>query len=1540
MAFAFFAYAAAICPDGQYALPDDSCVDCLENSYCQGGVSIACPNNSTSAAASQSVLQCNCDDGFYRDALYQCPICPGGFHCSGNLKTACAAGSYSGDGQGLCTLCDIGTYEPVTGASQCQTCPAGVEVYQTATGTEFDAVTSRANVDPVANKLYIFRNYLTVSQGHNLTKWSFYATKAGCAVTPAIFRADANGGNLDGNIWFTLHQAGTKRVTIASGAQTFDFIQGDSYAVRNAVPVPGEPYVNSYEFFGWIFDGDVCIPYDYGDPQTTNFFVMPFDYDSQVNSYFKDGNVYSQTQYWSIQITYQWGNMIPSTAGTGSSAISQCRCPSGYRQISDGSCQAFCPDGKYMVHETDSVCTTCVQGHYCSQSVMTSCPTGQSAPPGSAVCFPCPGPGTHTDIALNLCGLLTCPSGVPQRLGTSNWFGLGQVVSTVGGAGGAPSTPWFSGSRVIGLLLNSASDRPYAMAQRGIDVTPNSPIAFQFRVVCTGASCAAAFNVQWSANSVDYTPIFTASSVNTGSWIQTSTQFITPNSTHITLRFSAQMVPLSSIVWISAVEVVTPGQWTYDDISRVRLMNTVNIQVPHATYYSELVEESTLQLAAAQFSEVISPGLVYTGGYDYVASVWAIGSANLTIQTANGASQTFAVTSPSVWQQLVFTSTAVPTTFTLQSDGVVTVSGLSLTLRSAIIGCQTCLSKYWCRNQHIYACPEHSHSDPGSTLQSDCWCDPGYYGLVGYPTGWTPCSICDVNHYCLGGNQLEVCPNGTKSGAGVTVCTPCAENEICHGGQVGSCPVHSHSLSGSDGIEDCICDDGYFGIAPNCQRCQPGSYCQNGSAVACTPHATSSIGSPVPESCYCDRGYYGVANAPCTACEEGSWCWTGIKNDCPANMWSPVTSSYASNCTCEYGYQRSGEASCIPCGTGTYKPSRGENVCTQCPAGTSSSATGATSSATCSLCDVGKFTDVPGQFQCQNCAAGYYQPYLGTTGCIACWAGAYSLSGAPHCTPCSAGSMSSVVAAPSSAVCSACPVGSWSPGNASSCNICGACSFWNYPRTQFFYVLSLTHILSNPQAISGRFVKYNNRYIMSDFKTLQYVDIATGAYQEVVTLQAPWVGGTYASLAPSALGNFVYVVQGSYVYRVDMDMGSWDTVYPSSLATCVLEDSLLVWIAQADGIRALDPVSTAMAKTFPIIGSSYICTHTTYPDHLFVAGTFGLKKVSKATGAATLLDSSQGPYTHCKFTPDGNFIILAQTTAKQAWSYSLFDNRMTKILNNAIVTDVVTDATGMTFAVQDVGVSRVGYDIKDSFTCSPGKFSSYSGLQLESQCTVCPAGSLCPGGANITQCAPGTYSLVTGNREQAQCIICPPGSYCTGGDAITTCPLGTYQPNPGVASLGGCPECLAGYYCLNTTSQVVCPPNTLSAAGADDLGKCICNAGYKCVVVKVVHAEIVLPMTAAQFDAEMQARYIAALALAAGVSINDIHVVSVQSVSLNNGRRLMEWGQEGIEVHTSIYQSKHDDIADLNAHLLSHGLPTHRGIRIKIHSEIVHAIKI
>jgi hypothetical protein len=90
----------------------------------------------------------------------------------------------------------------------------------------------------------------------------------------------------------------------------------------------------------------------------------------------------------------------------------------------------------------------------------------------------------------------------------------------------------------------------------------------------------------------------------------------------------------------------------------------------------------------------------------------------------------------------------------------------------------------------------------------------------------------------------------------------------------------------------------------------------------------------------------------------------------------------------------------------------------------------------------------------------------------------------------------------------------------------------------------------------------------------------------------------------------------------------------------------------------------------------------------------------------------------------------------------------------------------------------------------------------------------------------------------------------------------------------------------------------------------------------------------------MRAQYIQALALAAGVSVNDVHIVSVQQVSLSGGRRLLEFGADAIEIHTSIYKAQREDIADLNAHLMSHGLPAHRGIKVTIHSEIVNTIRV
>lgn len=1543
-----------VCPDGQILSPDGiTCSACPTNSFCQAGVLTSCPTHSTSLASSSLISQCNCDPGYFRTNLFQCVLCPAGSRCSSNQLSVCPAGSYSDPGSTDCTLCPIGTFEANPGSPACQACPGGLTVLKTTEYNElFDPSVNRSTVPPGQDKVYILRGYLTQSQDKYLTKWSFFADRAGCVVTPMIFGATVLGNAWEGNVQFDVRHVGTTRTTTSAGQQTFKYSDTSAYYVRTAVPT-GTPYLNEYEFFAWAFSGPACIPFDLADANT-HYYSMEFPATPNLNnaSYIFAGSVYPASRYWSVQITYEHRAMIPSTVSTGTSSVYDCKCPSDTRQLSDGNCQGLCENGKYMLRETDNTCTVCPQGSKCFRSVITPCEPGYSSLPGSSTCSLCPGPGTHTNIALYMCGLLTtCSAATPSRLGTSDWYGLGTINIGIGGIGNFPSTPWFPGSLVAGMILNSAGDRPYALLQRTLTVTAGTPIAFQFRYMCTGVSCSVNFKVQWSqGNTGTFNTIFTGGSVPSSAmaspaWVQTSTDFITPSATsQITVRIVAEMGTSSSAVWLATFETVSLGQWIYNtSVANLKLLETTNIQVPHFATYNETVESSTLQLVDTTFFQSIDPAGLFSG-YPYFVSVWAYGTGTMTLSSSATDSQIWTISS-STLSQYVIQTTDLPTHFKLDINGTVVISSPSVSLRTLNIGCQACLADHWCSTQQIFQCPQNSLSLAGSSLQSDCYCRPGYFGKITSQVGWTPCSQCDANYFCTGGNHRQVCPDGSKSDPGSSQCTICDQDEVCKGGQVGDCPLNSHGPPNASDVTQCVCDDGYYGIAPNCVRCEPGSYCSEGSKFACTEFATSTSGAVNSSQCFCDRGYYGLENAPCTACEEGSWCWTGVKNECPAHMWSPVKSSFPGNCTCDYGYYLSG-ASCIPCSAGSYKTARGFDDCTLCTAGTFSSAVAATSPSTCAACDVGYFTAAPGQYQCQPCSAGYYTPLLGSVDCRPCWQGSYSLGGAATCTGCSAGSMSSVVAAPSSSVCTACPVGSWSPGNTSRCNICGACTHWRFPRAYSFYINTLDSVFDRTDS-RLRFAVHplNGKVYMSAGTSVFVVDMTARTVLQEVTIQGPGRVWWFACLAASQLGNYLYAIQSTYVFRVDLDMNAqWDLVYPSSSATCVVEDvsqpeNPLIWIAQLDGVRSMNPEQALVINSHTITGSNYICLSPADPSHLYVTGSFGLKKVHKTTGFQSDLLTGAA-YTVCRFTPDGLFLILANSASKTAWAYSTFDGSMTRLLNNAAVSGILADSTTLVFGVDTVGVRNVSYEVKDSATCSPGKYSQYSGLQLESQCSVCPVGSLCPGGSNITQCMPGTYSTSTGLREQGQCTICPAGYYCTGGGALQMCPLGSYSMLTGVSALADCAQCPAGFFCPNTTGKVQCPANTMSSAGSSDLGECLCAPGYSCIMAMVVHAEILLPIIRTEFTLEMQDRYIAAIALAAGVSVDKVRIVSISDVTMGSGRRLLGFNANAVEVHTSIYDSRNEGVPDLNAYLIRHGLPAHRGLRISIHKEVISSFKL
>ena len=260
---------------------------------------------------------------------------------------------------------------------------------------------------------------------------------------------------------------------------------------------------------------------------------------------------------------------------------------------------------------------------------------------------------------------------------------------------------------------------------------------------------------------------------------------------------------------------------------------------------------------------------------------------------------------------------------------------------------------------------------------------------------------------------------------------------------------------------------------------------------------------------------------------------------------------------------------------------------------------------------------------------------------------------------------------------------------------------------------------------------------------------------------SPW---WYASISTSVLGHYLYVVRNPNVYRVDLDMGAYDIQYPSNLATCAVEDSsqdtVVLWIVQPTMVRKVDPMAAIDISTHSVSGANYACLSPTDPLHLFVTGTFGVRKLNKNTGVFTTIRTGTA-FTVCQVTPDGLFILLASAINKNLVAVSLFDGTSFNILSGT-VTGLLFDNQKMVTGVDGNGVVNLTYVSDDSRSCIPGQFGRNAGMTSPESCTVCPAGNLCPGGANVSACKPGTFSNTTGQREQAQCYQCPAGSYCEG----------------------------------------------------------------------------------------------------------------------------------------------------------------------------------
>lgn len=1595
------------CPVGYYTALSAICSVCPVGSYCVESQQITCPSNSTSLTGSTLLSNCTCNNGYYTNDITQgCAGCPAGSYCTGSQRTTCPAGTYSAALATACTPCASGYYTASSGQSQCaaclnnsycqggvmRSCPAGSVSYTgsaasycrcTESGFYFSNNTCRSTLAGYGfnfdGALIQLPNPLTLSSVSAAWATSDPNCRSGSCVSgnfmritgmPTVsftisywmkFSSDVGVGNIL-SLW---PQTGGSydafRVTTNTNALYW----------RNIDVTSGNFWTNLITWTAWnhftmSFTPTGVTFYLNGANKVTGTFPLRFTQPSAFLDLFT-----SYTGYYDDLIVLPFALTSDTQAlglyQTGINSISLC---TGSNQQVDAQGNCACDPGYF---NNSGTCAVCYQGYYCTAGSLTVCPAGTMSLAGSTACTSCSNPSTNTSIALALCGLRSCPAGTPTQIGSTAWYGLGRVQATTAGNGIVPVSTWSFGETVLGLLLNTTGDRPVSLVQTTLSVTAGKAYAIRFKAVCTGAQCAANLVVDVTMNSTTSTAL-TVSQV-ARSWMELATPYFVPTTSTITVRFTSQMITAStSTVWIARTTLVDLGRWGYTSLSTLQLLNGVSLPQRFSVDYVEYTSTVLMRITSGGYLQYNSSGLL--PGQTYQLTLWSQGATiGAQFQNASGGWSAMAQVSgydtwPS-WSQSAWLASASAlgalNVRILANAGTVTIASPALSLQQpvATMPCVECLANYWCHGTAINLCPMYTLSAPGSKSQTDCFCQAGYYGSVGVGdyTGYSPCSICPVNYYCTGGNALTVCPDGYKSSAGASVCTPCGTGEICSGGQVGSCPDNSYAADAVADVSQCLCVAGYYGIAPNCTLCTPGYYCPGGhNQTACTSNAVSPAGSTDSTQCFCDRGYYGVQNTDCTQCPEGSWCWTGIQNACPANMNSPLGSSYQSNCSCNPGYTGANGGPCSACSAGAYKETQGTDECTTCGAGTSSTALAATTAATCAACAAGSYNPSAAQTACQPCAAGQYVTGQGFLSCVGCGTGVYSTGGASACANCAAGTFSAASQATAAASCASCGTGYYAVAGSTACSACGACPYFTWPThivAQLSGSMATFSTISDSSGgatqlaeFSASSANYNSQLLASVGTSLYTIDPTSAAASSIVLFSAV-EGSAFEDIAVARDGGSVYVVQ-SNVYRFSASTFSLLNVYTLSSPVGAVEslDGVSVWVGSAAGLTEFDvDLETVLQTVAPPSDSTGValspCLSAAYPDTLFAVGAspFGFRQYH--AGQWLVLDTSLTALTKCRFTPDSNFVLLSSYSGGLwLWSATLGTLQTVSMSPTYGILASALFTPGTLLASQASAVVRAQpFVVLDGAACGPGLYSASGGLASASQCSTCPAGGLCPGGANLTYCAPGTRSGDTGLRLQAQCGPCTAGYFCAGGAAIALCPLGSYSLLTDVPSAATCPLCPSGYYCPNTTTQIACPANTNSAAGSSDLASCVCNAGYRCEVIQVVHAEVTLPISIADFAA-LQDQYIAAVAAAAGVDPSQVIIVSItDGVGGGGRRRLLNLGGQSpsalsVEIHTSIYGSAHTGaphraLRDLDAHLVRAGLPPQsRTVQVFLHREI------
>ena len=242
--------------------------------------------------------------------------------------------------------------------------------------------------------------------------------------------------------------------------------------------------------------------------------------------------------------------------------------------------------------------------------------------------------------------------------------------------------------------------------------------------------------------------------------------------------------------------------------------------------------------------------------------------------------------------------------------------------------CALCSPDDYCFNNSAYDCPDDRQvAQAGSSSITHCLCIDSFYNSEDD----TQCFECPIDSYCTNGTRVfcaadrwtfnqsrqdepEDClcrPGSFEDIQGV--CQTCPQNHFCIGDNTqNDCPDHSEAQTHSTKLFDCQCKVGYANSSwPSltCEQCVDGStykdFAGPGQCEACTVCTAAA-----PSFQYQKEACVYTANALCDACETCTDWSTGeyyVSQAC-----TDMTNAVCSECTvCDYNVQWR-EHACVP----------------------------------------------------------------------------------------------------------------------------------------------------------------------------------------------------------------------------------------------------------------------------------------------------------------------------------------------------------------------------------------------------------------------------------------------------------------------------------------------------------------------------------------------------------------------------------------------------------------------------------------------------